>query len=202
MAMRVQYRRLSGKGGVAIYTEEQIRELFDEREIRSLIYRYCRAIDRRQYDDLRRCYHPEATDHHGDFYGTVEEFVAYVTAGLDLYEATMHFVGNLEIEVDGDRARSEAYCLALAHLAASDDDHPERDNLVAVRYVDDLERRNGEWRILRRVCAYEWTRTDPLPLGWRLPESFVRGRRDASDIVYMPELPAPRQSTAPLPRSI
>lgn len=88
-----------------MYTAEQIRELFDEREIRSLIYRYCRAIDRRR-------------------------------------------------------------------------------------------------RILRRVCAYEWTRTDPLPPGWRLPESFVRGRRDASDIVYLPELPAPLHATTPVPRSI
>jgi hypothetical protein len=190
-----------GERAPAIYTEEQIRELFDEREIRSLIYRYCRAIDRRQYDDLRRCYHPEATDHHGDFYGTVEEFVAYVTAGLDLYESTMHFVGNLEIEVHGNRARSEAYCLALAHLTASGD-QPERDNLVALRYLDDLERRGGEWRILRRVCAYEWTRTDPVPPGWRLPDSFVRGRRDAGDLVYLPVLPTPAQPGTPVPRAI
>jgi hypothetical protein len=167
-----------------------------------LIYRYCRAIDRRQYDDLRACYHPEATDHHGDFFGTVDQFVDYVTVALDLYEATMHFVGNLDIEVDGDRARSEAYCLALAHLSGTDESHPERDNLVVLRYIDDLERRDGEWRILRRVCAYDWTRTDPVPPGWRIPDTFVRGRRDAGDIVYLPELPSPARPSMPSPRTI
>jgi ketosteroid isomerase-like protein len=184
-----------------IYTDDQLRELFDERQIRSLIYRYCRAIDRRQYADLRGCYHPDATDHHGDFYGNVDEFVAYVTEGLDLFERTLHFIGNLEIEVQGDTARSEAYVLALARLAANDQ-HPERDNVVALRYIDDLERRNDEWRILRRVCAYEWTRTDPVPDGWRLPDNFVRGRRDAEDLIYLPQLPAPRAVPTPVPRGI
>jgi hypothetical protein len=185
-----------------MYTDDQLRDLFDEREIRSLIYRYCRAIDRRHYDDLRRCYHPEATDHHGDFYGNVDEFVAYVTEGLQLYERTLHFIGNLEIEIRQDTARSEAYVLALARLAATDEQHPERDNVVALRYIDDLERRHGEWRIGRRVCVYEWTRTDPVPSGWTLPDTFLRGRRDAEDVVYLPKLPTPHNRSTPVPRAI
>jgi hypothetical protein len=179
-----------------------LRELFDEREIRSLVYRYCRAIDRRQFDDLRTCYHPEATDHHGDFYGGVDAFVDYVKEGLEVFERTLHFIGNLEIEIKGDTARSEAYVLALARVAASDAQHPQRDNIVALRYIDDLERRANEWRILRRVCAYEWTRTDAVADGWRLPDTFLRGRRDADDIVYLPVLPTPSKVSTPVPRAI
>ena len=136
------------------YTDEQLRGLFDERDIRSLNYRYCRAIDRRQFADLRMCYHPEATDHHGDFF-----------------------------------------------VAGTDPQHPDRDNIVALRYIDDLERRSDEWRILRRVRAYEWTRTDAVADGWSLPVTFLLGRLDSDDIVYLPVLPTPGKST-PVPRAI
>jgi hypothetical protein len=181
--------------------DRKIRILTDDREIRSLEYRYCRAIDRRQYDLLRSCYHPDATDHHGDFYGGVEEFVAYVQSGLAGFERTLHFVGNLQVEIEGDTARTETYVLALARLARSRD-LPERDNTVALRYIDDVERRNGEWRILRRVCVYEWTRTDTVPDGWTLPVSFPRGRTDGLDTVFLSRLQPPDHLPTPRPREI
>jgi hypothetical protein len=182
-------------------TNAQLQELLDERQIRSLAYRYCRAIDRRQYDLLRSCYHSDATDHHGDFYGSAEEFVEHCRQALDSFDRTLHFIGNLEIEVHGDTARSEAYVLALARVAASDG-KCERDNTVALRYIDDLERRDGEWRILRRVCVYEWTRTDDVPDGWSLPGNFARGRRDATDLIFADRLPAPSDVPVPMPRLI
>jgi SnoaL-like domain len=179
----------------------QLRMLMDDREIRSLEYRYCRAIDRRQYDLLRSCYHPDATDHHGDFYGGIDDFVAHVQRGLAAFASTLHFVGNLQVEIRGDAARAEAYVLALARLAPSGD-LPERDNTVALRYVDDLERRGGEWRILRRVCVYEWTRTDPVPPGWTFPGSFPRGRTDGLDPVFLAQLQPPGEIPVPRPRGI
>jgi hypothetical protein len=113
----------------------------------------------------------------------------------------MHFVGNLAVEVAGDTARSEAYVLAHARLAATDD-VPARDNTVALRYVDDLERRDGEWRILRRICVYEWTRTDEVPSGWTLPDNFLRGRADADDPVFLSVLQPPSVIPTPVPRRI
>jgi hypothetical protein len=91
--------------------------------------------------------------------------------------------------------------LALARVAASEG-KSERDNTVALRYIDDLERRNGEWRILRRVCVYEWTRTDDVPDGWSLPANFLRGRRDATDLIFTDQLPAPADVPVPVPRRI
>ena len=78
-----------------------MQELLDEREIRDVILRYCRGIDRMEVELVRSCYHPDATDEHGSFSGGVDEFLAWVWPLLQRYTMTMHFVGNLLVEVAG-----------------------------------------------------------------------------------------------------
>ena len=156
----------------------------DQQEVRDVIYRYCRGIDRCDYNLVRSCYHPDATDDHGDFRGGVEDFIAYVQKGLPRFERTMHFIGNVLVEVDGDRARSESYIVAYHHLRASST-KPERDFVVGLRYVDDVERRHHEWRIAARVCVFEWSRIDPVASGgWVPADTATLGRRDTGDPVY------------------
>jgi SnoaL-like domain len=123
-------------------SEARLQRLLDQGEIRDVIYRYCRGIDRRQYDLVRSCYHPDAIDDHAGFRGNVDEFISYVAKGLPVYEGTMHFIGNVLIEPDGDQARAESYIVAHHRLAAREA-KPERDYVVGLRYVDDFERRNG-----------------------------------------------------------
>lgn len=160
----------------------------DQQEIADVIYRYCRGIDRRDYDLVRSCYHPDAIDDHGDFRGGVDDFIAHVRSTLGRFERTMHFIGNLLVQPDGDRARVESYCIAHHHLAASRT-KPERDFNVGLRYVDDFERRDGQWRIAARVCAFEWSRIDSVaPDGWTPADTATRGHADASDVVFVPSL--------------
>jgi hypothetical protein len=140
---------------------KRVQVLVAQQDIRDVYYRYCRGIDRRQYELVRSCYHPDAMDNHGDYVGGVDGFIDYIQANLPRFVRTMHFLGNILIEVDGTEARGEAYTLALHHLRASGS-KPERDFVVALRYVDDFELRHGEWRIANRVCVFEWTRMDPL----------------------------------------
>jgi hypothetical protein len=62
-----------------------------------------------------------------------------------------------------------------------------QDNLTTVlRFIDDFERRGGEWRIARRVATTEWSRVDREDDWWAFPPSFVAGRRDRTDAVYAP----------------
>jgi hypothetical protein len=129
--------------------DPRLTALIDQQEIRDVIYRYCRGIDRREYDLVRSCYHPDATDDHGDFRGNVDEFIAYVASNLPRYERTMHFIGNVLVEVSGDAARAESYLVAYHRLPPSSS-KPERDFVVNLRYVDDFQRRSGGWR---PVCA-------------------------------------------------
>ena len=68
---------------------------------------------------VRSCYHPDAVDDHGDFRGGIDEFLAYIQQGLPRFERTMHFIGNVLVEPDGDRARAESYIVAYHHLRES-----------------------------------------------------------------------------------
>jgi hypothetical protein len=100
----------------------------------------------------------------------------------------MHFLGNIMVEVNGNRARGEAYTLALHHLRASGS-KPERDFVAALRYVDDFELREGEWRIATRVCVYEWTRMDLLGDNpYVFPDGAQMGRGHADDLVFSSSL--------------
>ena len=174
--------------------------LADIEEIRDVIFRYCRGIDRMQLDLVRACYHPDGTDNHGEFVGGVDGFVDYLADVLLLWESTSHFVGNIAIDVDanvtgdghanvtGDWARVETYCMAH-HRRAARADRPAVDFLAAVRYIDDFERRDGYWKIRTRVCVTDWTRTDPVPdRGWVRPDYYAQPRRDATDPVFAPDL--------------
>ena len=47
--------------------DPRLSRLLDRNEIEEVVLRYCRGIDRRDFDLVRSCYHPDATDRHGSF---------------------------------------------------------------------------------------------------------------------------------------
>jgi hypothetical protein len=58
--------------------------------------------------------------------------------------------------------------------------------VLGLRYLDRFERREGRWRIARRVCAFDWTYTVPFDpaAGFRFEPGFTLGARDQSDLSY------------------
>ena len=166
--------------------DPELQHLLDKQAIHEVVLRYCRGIDRMDRELVRDCYWPDATDEHGSFSGTRDEYVAWVfDRMLPRYVMTMHFVGNVLVEVDDDRAKSEAYGIAM-HRTGSD--KPAHNLRTGFRYVDDFARRDGQWRIARRVCTLEWTlHTDPSRW-WEAPGTHRRGARDRTDPVYWPLL--------------
>jgi ketosteroid isomerase-like protein len=153
-----------------------------EAAIKRVILRYCRAVDRIDLPLLRSCYHPDAIEEHGSFSGSVDEYVAWVASLLEKFDMTMHLVGNVLVECDGpDSARAETYGLAFHR---GDPDTPSRNLTTGFRYVDRFERRDGEWRIARRVAITEWSRLDDPRAWWEVPPTHRTGRRDREDPVY------------------
>ena len=157
-------------------------ELLAEAAIRDIQMRYCRAVDRMDFDLLRTCFHPDAKVHFGFFVGSVDEFVQMAGQMLKTYVGTTHFTGNQLVEVDGDRAWAERYTTAT-HRFDADESGPAREFITVVRYADQMEQRDGDWRIAKRVCILDSWRTDIIVDPGDDP-GVQRGTRNRSDPSY------------------
>jgi SnoaL-like domain len=165
--------------------------LLAERDIRNVVLRYCRGIDRMDLALVRSCYHSDAQEHHGEFAGGIEAALAWVWEVLETYESTLHVTANMLVEVHeatGASARCETYGEAL-HFPRADGGRPGV--AIGFRFIDDLERRPSadgppEWRFSHRVATTEWIRKFVDQEYSPIPERLVRGRRDRSDPLYAP----------------
>jgi hypothetical protein len=155
----------------------------DKLECTELVARVARAIDRCDADLLRTLFHPDATDDHGIFAGTAAEFIDWVMPLLGSMMRTQHIIGQVLIEVDGDRAAGESYFEAHHAMAGADGDVHM---VVAGRYLDRFERRDGRWKISHRQAVYDWSSRTPLTDGYDRddPGNMTFGRRGSADASY------------------
>jgi hypothetical protein len=179
----------------------------DRVEIQNVLARYCRGIDRLDKELLKTVYHPDANDDHGVFNGNAYEFIEMIIPLLkDLTSGGSHMLFQSQIDVEGDRAAAETYFLAYQRMRGGrskiedyfgptyaaaaakagtiDEDH---EYIAGGRYVDQLTRRNGEWRIQSRIVMNEWGQCGPLRNV--TDEGMIRhnirlGSTDRSDPVY------------------
>jgi SnoaL-like domain len=154
-------------------------ELLARQEITDVIKRLARGTDRLDEELMASCYHPDGFDDHNSFRGSGTEFAAWVCEVLPHFDATHHFIADPYIRIDGDVAQTDTYC--IAHHVRGDSDM-----VLGLRYVDRFEKRDGAWRIAKRVCAFDWTYTIPIDAAksFRFEEDFTVGRRDRTDITY------------------
>ena len=166
-------------------TTDQLEELLDKAAISAAIARYCRGVDRLEPDTIRSAYHPDGYDDHGDLKAYVEEFIERVVPLLRTnYVSTSHNICNQIIELDGHWALVESYLIAQ-HLTV-DDTGQQWQEVVFGRYIDRFEKRDGDWRILHRVCVIDSRNTARVEKS-RLAtdESKIeRGGRDGVDALY------------------
>lgn len=164
-------------------TSEMWQIALDKFALHELVLRYCRAIDRRDYGLVRSLYHHDAIDDHGRlFRGTAQQFVEWLPSILARYEATVHSISNALFAVEGDFAEGEIYTVAYHRT------HPpeQREVIIGGRYLDRYERRDGEWRFLRRGLALDWVDERPFnSMSWaRSAAASNPGRPDADDPSY------------------
>ncbi|MGE3774741.1 MAG: nuclear transport factor 2 family protein [Gammaproteobacteria bacterium] len=164
-------------------------------DIQDVMYRYARGVDRRDWAAVRACFHDGATDHHGDFHGPIDDFVAWVGAMHEQVPFSAHILGNMLIEFASDgSAAVETYFNAALRLDAISVEHrkmlvgeqttaTEIDMDVIGRYLDHFLLREDRWRIAKRQVAFDAVRVRPAMNGTLKPE-WVVGRRGSSDPVY------------------
>ena len=142
--------------------DKRLTELLDREAIRDCIYRYCRGIDRADEASLRSSYWPDATDCHGSYSGPVEGFFQWALGVFKTGPRNIHQVSNVLIEFKSETsAVVESYFNALQRGPGQKG--LVRQFLLAGRYCDLFEKRNGEWRVARRVVAFDWVEEQPAP---------------------------------------
>ena len=161
-----------------------VQALLDKQACVELVYKLARSIDRCDEPLLRSLFHPDATDDHGVFVGTAADFATWVMPVLASMKRTQHHVGNVLIQLDGDRAYGESYF--IAHHTVAQEGGDDIFTLAAGRYLDRFERRNGEWKISHRHAAYDWNSTVPSSDSWDRanPGAMTYGARAPHDLSY------------------
>lgn len=139
--------------------EEMITELWDREQIRQCLHRYARGVDRFDRELIKSAFHPDALDEHGKFVGTPDEFVDWA---LDMHERAQlshqHCLLNHWCDLDGDTAHAETYFMFTAMNRKG-----KPLTIGGGRYIDRLEKRNGEWRIAARVTLRDWSNLEHIP---------------------------------------
>jgi hypothetical protein len=142
--------------GVA--TADEVDAMLAERAITKVLHRYAQGIDRYRLEQVRSCYWDEATDDHQPrFSGPIDEYVAWLADVLPPLDSISHQLTNILIDVDlvGDVADVESYCISAVVPGPAGPEAASR-SLQCLRYVDRFERRDGEWKILRRRVIRDW----------------------------------------------
>ena len=133
------------------------KELADREAIRDCLFRYCRGIDRIDVDLLYDVYWPGAIDDHLLFKGPAEGFIEFTVPLLQEMEQTMHKLGNILIQIQGEAtAGVETYFDAYHKL--KEENGRRRDQVVGGRYLDRFEKRNDRWKIADRLVVLDWFR--------------------------------------------
>ncbi len=149
-------------------TDPALQALRDKQHIAELLTRYLRSVDRGDVATLRACYLPGATEDHGGlFAGPAQDYVDSIAAALTHPRArTSHNMTNLLIDLDGDVATAESYCVTFARIKA---DGQYYHSFTCARMIDRLERRDGDprtWGIAHRQLVWDWNHDAPEEEHW------------------------------------
>lgn len=166
---------------------EQLRRRVEQLEDRQAIYdcvaRHARGCDRFDSDLLASAYHADGVDEHGYAINPGPKYPEWANAQhANGSQQSLHNITTHSCRIEGDEAYAESYVIGLF---LNPDGKTTR--LIAGRYCDRLERRDGEWKIaLRRTTVDVLMTGDASILGSdafrRL--GYVKGTRDARDVSY------------------
>lgn len=139
--------------------KDQLQELLDRKACEDVLLRYGRTLDWLDQEGQQDCYWPDAQIDYGFFKGSGADWVPMVM-GVEAGSARRwHICTGILVQVEGETAKSECYGLSLG---ANENDQGELvDTLFGGRYLDEFEKREGEWRISRRTYIADWAHGFP-----------------------------------------
>ncbi|MGE4652306.1 MAG: nuclear transport factor 2 family protein [Myxococcota bacterium] len=147
-----------------------MRWLRDREQLKMLYQRYAFGVDSRNFEIVRSVFHPDCRVSGTLEEGALDPYLEGIEEGLQQWEATMHFMGNQYVEIDGDRGHVETWVVGY-HMEA--EGSPIDHVILGLRYQDDVVRVADDWKIIRRNTVKQW-HTGPFPRPTLGPPSYPR----------------------------
>ncbi|MFT7460440.1 MAG: 3-phenylpropionate/cinnamic acid dioxygenase small subunit [Planctomycetota bacterium] len=187
--------------------DTELQELLARQKCYDVLTRYCRALDRADLDMMKSVYWEDAIDIHGVFEGNAHEFSEFIIPEIQTwFDIATHNISNVHMDYHGDIMWSESYLISYCQVAGTDEkvsavygptylsklggntgENKKQGFLMGGRYLDKLEKRNKEWRIVRREVVMDWNENRPantiLEEGM-MKDLQLRGCRGGDDPVY------------------
>ena len=166
---------------------EKMQGLLDRHEVSECVHRHARGQDRHDIELMTSCYHPEAVDDHGRYVSSGQAYAEQANKVHQRFICNQHHITTQTIEVAGDTAHAESYFIAILR------DEFGSVRLASGRYIDRLERKDGDWRISVRVVTVE----SALNVDGVAENDLVvyhPSKRNRQDLSYQRPLTPPRQS--------
>jgi hypothetical protein len=128
-----------------------VRYLKDRQDILDCIQRESRARDRQDAEQIAACWWEDGIDEHGPMTTAMPDYPAKANLGHTTnFNMTSHNITNHLCEIDGTTAHCESYVVGGLYWLDG-----KTTTIAFGRYLDRLEKRNGEWRMAVRRCTIE-----------------------------------------------
>lgn len=163
--------------------QKDVQYLMDRTQIMDCIAQHARGHDRFDVELLTAAYHPDVVDEHGHAINAGPEYAEWANkvhaAGAELHT---HNITTHTCKIDGDTAHCESYV-----IVALLDRGGDTARFISGRYIDRLEKRDGQWKIaLRRSTVDVLLQGDAAVLKAPIfkEQGYAKGLRDERDVSY------------------
>jgi hypothetical protein len=130
-----------------------VENLKSRQDILDCIQRESRSRDRQDGQMIAGCWWEDGVDEHGPNVTKAPEYAERANKEhAQFFNMTSHNITNHLCEIRGDTAYCESYVVGGLFWLDG-----KTTTIAFGRYLDQLEKRNGQWRIVTRRCTIEMT---------------------------------------------
>lgn len=135
--------------------DPKLQELIDRQEIADVVQRYCRTLDWLDAEGQASCYWPDAQIEYGFFSGKAEDFLPVVMETERGLARRWHMLSTPLVRFHS-KTRASSECYGIFGGGRRQEDGSIAGDLIGGRYLDEWEKRAGEWRISARTYVLDW----------------------------------------------
>ncbi len=153
-------------------------DIADRLAICDVLSCYCRGLDRMDKTMAYSVFSEEATARYYHLYeGTGRGFIDWVWEAHAPMDRHSHQISNTLIELDGDKASSEAYVTVVLWMRNGGD---MIETVVRGRYLDRWEKRADQWLIVHREHVLDTQSVNGIPVADAANKESARDESDPS----------------------